>query len=74
MLPDYQTFFSNANLDTFWADVKWLLFFVAPVVMVFFSVYAVRWFIKVVKGGFTEAEKESRRKPSDDDDIDVHYY
>lgn len=70
MMPDYQSFLSGANLEEFWANVKWLLFYVAPVIMIFVAVYAVGHVVKMVRSSIG---KESV-KDDDDDDYEVYRY
>ncbi|MEC3127231.1 hypothetical protein P9Z75_26955 [Bacillus tropicus] len=69
-LPDYQSFLSGQRLEDFWQIVKWLLFFVAPVVMIVFALNVLSEFyqmiVKVVRG--SNEEKESA------DDYEVYHY
>lgn len=49
-LPDYQSFLSGQRLTDFWQIVKWLLFFIAPVVMIFFAVEVLKAFYQMIIG------------------------
>jgi hypothetical protein len=69
-LPDYQSFLSGQRLEDFWQIVKWLLFYVAPVVMLFFALNVLSEFyqmiLKFVRGSNGEKENE--------DDYEVYHY
>jgi hypothetical protein len=69
IMPEYQSFLSGTNLAAFWNNVKWLLFLVAPIIMIFYATDAVALVVGMIRkaiGG--QAEKD------DDDDDDVYYY
>lgn len=63
-MPEFQTFLSGSNLDEFWYYLKWVLFFVAPIVMIVFAISAVGHLIEVIRKAL---------KKSDDDDHDNDY-
>ncbi|USK56372.1 hypothetical protein LIS82_07840 [Cytobacillus solani] len=69
-MPAFQSFLSGNNLVAFWDSVKWLLFFVAPVIMIFFGLDALKLLIRVIRGSVTE----EGNKDNDDDDYDVYRY
>jgi hypothetical protein len=68
-MPDYQTFFNATNLETLWSNVKWILFFVAPGVMIWTAIHAVELLISVVRETTTS---ETDRK--DEEDFDIYHY
>jgi hypothetical protein len=68
-MPDYQAFLSGQNLTEFWNNVKWLLFLVAPIILIFFATDMVADVVRLIRRSIAgEAEKE------DKDDDDVYYY
>ncbi|AMR88124.1 MULTISPECIES: hypothetical protein [Bacillus cereus group] len=69
-LPDYQSFLSGQRLTDFWQIVKWLLFFIAPVVMIFFAVEVLKAFYQMIIG-FTRKNTE---EPDKDDDYEIYHY
>lgn len=69
-MPAFQSFLSGNNLVTFWDNVKWLLFFVAPVIMIFFGLDAIKLLIRVIRGSVAD----EGNKDDDDDDYDVYRY
>lgn len=68
-MPAYQSFLSGDNLITFWNNVKWFLFLVAPIIMIFFATDVIGHLVSVIRG--TVDDKEKRQ---DDDDDDIYYY
>jgi hypothetical protein len=67
---EYQTFFTPSRLDEFWLMVKWVLFFVAPGIMIYFAVHAVGWLVHTIRVSLLgEAQKEEK-----DDDYEVYRY
>ncbi|MEH7126016.1 hypothetical protein V7127_22655 [Bacillus sp. JJ1773] len=62
-MPAFQSFLSGSNLTAFWDNVKWLLFFVAPVIMIFFGLDAIKLLIKVIRGSVADEGNK------DDDDV-----
>lgn len=71
MVPPYQTFLDGENMGIFWEYVKWILFLVAPIVMIWVAIELVGRFTKVVKG--TVHDEEIRRRRTYDDDDDYYY-
>ncbi|GAA0471845.1 hypothetical protein [Alkalibacillus silvisoli] len=69
MLPEYQLFLDGENLDQFWQMVRWLLFFIAPIIMIFFATDAIKLLIKAIRKGLGMETTEK-----DDDDYDVYRY
>lgn len=67
MLPEYQTFLNAENMDLFWQYVKYFLFFVAPVMMIFIATDLIGTLIDVIK-------RSIGIKKRDNDDDDVYYY
>lgn len=68
MLP-YQTFLDGQNMTAFWDNVKWFLFLIAPIVMIWFAVDVIGWLIKAIREAF---ETSTEKKKEEDDD--VYYY
>lgn len=69
-MPEYVTFLNDARTAQFWEWVKWILFFVAPIIMIFFAIPIVGLTIQMIKKIFGAAEKQK----DDDDDYDVYRY
>lgn len=69
----YQTILDGANMAQFWGYVKYFLFFVAPVVMIWVAVVLVGRVAGVVRHT-VEDEKNPRRRRYDDEDDDDYYY
>lgn len=67
-MPEFQTFFTGERLTDFWYFVKWFLFLVAPMVMIFFAADVVLKMIGVIKSAIRND------KDKDDDDYDVYRY
>jgi hypothetical protein len=68
-MPDYQAFLSGQNLTDFWNNVKWLLFLVAPVILIFFATDMVAALVGMIRNAIAgEADKD------DNEDDDVYYY
>lgn len=68
-MPEFQTFLSGGNLDEFWYYLKWVLFFVAPIVMIYFAIHAVDHLIGVLKKSLHKADEDDH-----DDDYDIYRY
>ena len=64
----YQSFLSGTNLTTFLGNLKWLLFFIAPGLLIFVAAGALEHLIEVIRGLFSSNDKK------DDDDYDIDYY
>ncbi|MBP3040573.1 hypothetical protein J9303_13865 [Bacillaceae bacterium Marseille-Q3522] len=73
MMPEYQSFLSGQNLIDFWNQVKWLLFFVAPIVLIFFAVDIIQILVRVIKGQILDESVKSKRD-DEDDDYDIYRY
>lgn len=68
-MPEFQTFLDPANMDTLWENVEWLLFYVAPVVMIYVAIVSIGHLIDVVKNAFSHDKKEET-----DDEYDIYRY
>lgn len=68
-MPEYQTFLNPTNLDTFWGFVKWVLFFVAPTLMIWVAVVAVGHLVGVIRKAMHESDKDDT-----DDEYDIYHY
>lgn len=68
---NYQTILDGANMAQFWEYVKYFLFFIAPLVMIWVAVEVVGRFVGVVKDTVEDEENPRRRRYDDEDD---HYY
>jgi hypothetical protein len=67
-MPEYQSFLSGGNLMQFWENVKWFLFFVSPIILIFFATDVIGNVIRMIRGSITdEAKKE-------DEEDDIYYY
>ncbi|OIJ07631.1 hypothetical protein BKP35_18260 [Anaerobacillus arseniciselenatis] len=66
-MPEFQTFLSGQALEEFWYWIKWLLFYVGPVVMILVALFAAEEIVKVIRSIFL-------KKDDDDDDYDVYRY
>lgn len=67
-MPEFETFLTAERMTIFWDNVKWLLFFVAPIIMIFFASDVLSLLIGVIKKTIGIKTK------NDDDDYDVHHY
>lgn len=67
-MPEFQTFFTGERLEDFWYFVKWFLFLVAPMVMIWIASETVARIIGVIKSAV------GKDKDKDDDDYDVYRY
>lgn len=67
-MPEFQTFFTGERLADFWYFVKWFLFLVAPMVMIWIASEVVGRIIGVIKSAIRND------KDKDDDDYDVYRY
>ncbi len=63
-LPQYTSFLNADNMGEFWKIMKWVLFYIAPTIMIWFAIYAVTEFISRVKGSVS----------GEDEDRDIYYY
>lgn len=71
-MPPYEAFLSGDNLAKFWDFVKWILFFVAPGILIWVALMAIGHLIEVIKKSVAgEANKDSK---DDDDDYDIYHY
>lgn len=72
-LPPFVSFLDPAMMGLFWGYVKWFLFILAPIIMIWFAVEVVGRFVGIVKGTVEEAGEENeyrrRRKWDDEDDF-----
>jgi hypothetical protein len=51
-------------MGEFWKIMKWVLFYIAPIIMIWFAIHAVTEFISRVKGSVS----------GEDEDRDIYYY
>jgi len=68
MLP-YQSFFTSERIDELWANVKWLLFFIAPGIMIVIALYAVGFLVSTIIKSIRAADDDD-----DEDDYEVREY
>ncbi|MBU8905572.1 hypothetical protein KH400_03060 [Desertibacillus haloalkaliphilus] len=71
-MPSYQTFLSGNRLGDLFTNIRWLLFFVAPIVMIWFAIKAIGLLILTIRKIFDSGDRNRRR--DDDDDYDVYHY
>lgn len=62
---EYQTFLDGQNMAQFWEFVKWFLFLVAPMVMIWVAIEVIGWLIKIIREATDDKEKN---------DDDIYYY
>ncbi|MEB9152826.1 hypothetical protein P4H52_22800 [Bacillus cereus] len=67
-LPEYTSFLNADNMGEFWKVLKWLMFYIAPIVMIWFAIQSVQEFIYRLKSSTTEKDEDF------DEDNDVYYY
>lgn len=66
----YQTILDGAALGTFWEFVKYFLFFIAPLVMIWVAIELVGRLLKIIKGTTENVDDDDyydRRRRYDDD-------
>lgn len=68
----YQTILDGDNMGQFWEYLKFFMFFIAPVVMIWVAIQLVGWVVRMIRG--TVTEEDTRRRRYDDDDDDYYYY
>lgn len=68
-MPEFQTFFTPARLDEFWYYVKWLLFYVAPMIMILAAAGAISLLISMIKKSFANEDEINKRDNQDDYEI-----
>jgi hypothetical protein len=69
-LPEFQVFLTPDRQADLMQVVKWLLFFVAPVVLIMVALQVVPMVVDVIRDTFSQAKKDD----DDDDDYDVYRY
>lgn len=66
----YQTILDGESMGQFWEYVKFFLFYIAPMLMIWVAVEMVRLVTRVIKGTTAEAEVddyyEEKRRRNDD--------
>lgn len=67
-MPEFQTFLNPQRMAEFWYFVKWFLFYVAPLVMIFFATETIGHLIQVIRKALGIGKND------DDDDYDVYRY
>ncbi|KIQ93622.1 hypothetical protein LH47_02303 [Anoxybacillus thermarum] len=68
-MPEFQTFFTPARLDEFWYYVKWLLFYVAPAIMIMAAAGALSMFIAMMKKSFANTKQIDESENNEDYEI-----
>lgn len=68
-MPEFQTFLTPERMDVFWDNVHWLLFYVAPVIMIWMALVGVHALVKMIRSSFGKNQDED-----DEDDYDVYRY
>lgn len=69
-MPEFQTFFTQSNQAEFWYNVRWFLFFIAPLVMISVAIVAAKILFQTI----IPAIFPNRRDKKEDDDYDVYRY
>ncbi|HDR8089642.1 MULTISPECIES: hypothetical protein [Bacteria] len=70
-IPPYQAFLSGDNLAYFWKIMKWILFLIAPGIMIAMCFPAVEKTIDIIKNIFVKNHDEQE---DEKDDYEVRYY
>ncbi|AXM89722.1 hypothetical protein B379_11535 [Anoxybacillus ayderensis G10] len=68
-MPEFQTFFTPARLNEFWYYVKWLLFYVAPAIMIVAAAGALSMFIAMLKKSFANTKQIDKSDQNEDYEI-----
>lgn len=68
-MPEFQTFFTPARLDEFWYYVKWLLFYVAPMIMIMAATGAISMLVAIMKKSFANTDQVGKQEKDDDYEI-----
>jgi len=68
-MPEFQTFFTPARLDEFWYYVKWLLFYVAPMIMIMAAAGAISMLVAIMKKSFANTDQVGKQEKDDDYEI-----
>lgn len=66
-IPQYVSFLSGDNLVSFWQMVKWFLFAIGSVIMIFVAVDVLTYLIQKIVAAFNNNDDD------DDDDFDIYY-
>ncbi|WP_175615921.1 hypothetical protein [Piscibacillus halophilus] len=66
-LPSYELFLNAERMDQFWEVLKWVLFFIAPVIMIFVVPDVLQHLVNAIRKGLG-IDKEK------DDQDDIYYY
>lgn len=69
----YQTILDGANMATFWEFVKYFLFFIAPIIMIWVAIELAGRIGGVIKGAVHEGEDYDRRRRRYDGEDDDYY-
>lgn len=70
----YKTIFDIGDASQFWEFVKYFLFLVGPIVMIWVAIELVRRLVSIVRGSTENADDDlyyEKRRRNDDDD---YYY
>ena len=67
--PSISSFASAANMTTFWANVKMLLGFASPWVMISAAIFCVGLVLIIAVKAFTKASKNDREAENEDFEI-----
>ncbi|WP_046199636.1 hypothetical protein [Bacillus sp. UMTAT18] len=63
-LPQYTSFLNADNMGEFWKILKWVLFYIAPIIMIWFAIHSVTELISRIKGSVS----------GEDEDREIYYY
>lgn len=66
----YQSFLTPERTDQFWLLLKHILFYGAPVIMIFVALEVCFGVVAIIKGIFTKGNKDD----DNDDDYDIYRY
>lgn len=66
-MPPFQTFLNEQNLNTLFDNLEWILFFIAPVVMIYIALATLNPLIDLIKGIFKKNDRDDQDYYYDDD-------
>lgn len=64
-MPEFQTFLNPENMDKLWNNVEWLLFYIAPIVMIYVAITTIGYLIDVIKKAFKSENKNDEQEEYD---------
>ena len=68
-MPAFQTFLNESRINQLWDNIEWILFFVAPVVMIYVAISTLGLLIDLIKKAVQNKERYEYYE-----DYDDYYY